>query len=353
MKNAVLQITNWKSVLDAECIEHCLLRVPGVLHAEANVISGQATVHYDELKVSLNVLTKMLDEGGFECLDKPLAVPPASPNDSPRAAPLLEHAAHAGQAASMSEGPAGHNAHASHMLPVPAAPGQKPADTDPEITGEMAGMAHEMGHGAGMSMEGMVRDMRNRFIVALIFAVPIFLYSPLFTDVFKLVLPLPFGLSTKVLSFILATPPVLYSGWIFYLGAWRALRHGVLNMAVLVTLSVLAGYLFSVAATFFFDSEVFYEASALLLVFVLLGHWLEMRARSGASQAIQTLLTLTPARASVIRDGQEVELPTASVQLGDVVVVRPGNKVAVDGEVSEGESSIDRKSTRLNSSHSS
>jgi len=332
MKDAVLQITNWKSILDAQCIEHCLMRVPGVLHAEANVISGQATVHYDELRVSVSVLKKMLDEGGFECLDK---APPAqlvNPKDSPAATLLIERAAHAGHAAPMSEKPAAHDAHASHGMPAPAAPGKQGEGAEHEISGEMAGMAHEMGHGAGMSMERMVRDMRNRFLVALIFAVPIFAYSPLFTDFFKIILPVPFGLNTKVLSFILATPPILYSGWIFYLGAWRALRNGVLNMAVLVTLSVLAGYLFSVAATFLFDSEVFYEASVLLLVFVLLGHWLEMRARSGASQAIQTLLTLTPSTATVIRDGQEVELPTSEMRLGDVVVVRPGNKVAVDGE---------------------
>jgi Cu2+-exporting ATPase len=205
----------------------------------------------------------------------------------------------------------------------------------------MTGMAHEMGHGVGMAMDAMVRDMRNRFLVALVFAVPIFLYSPLFTDFFKIVLPVPFGLNTKVFSFFLATPPILYSGWVFYIGAWRALRNRVLNMAVLVALSVLAGYLFSVAATFLFESEVFYEASALLLVFVLLGHWLEMRARSGASQAIQALLNLAPPKAVVIRGGQEIEVATSDVARDDTVLIRPGNKIPVDGVVIEGQSSVD------------
>jgi Cu2+-exporting ATPase len=104
---------------------------------------------------------------------------------------------------------------------------------------------------------------------------------------------------------------------------------------------VLAGYAFSVAATFLFESEVFYEASALLLVFVLLGHWLEMRARSGASQAIQTLLHLAPPQAVVIRDGQAIEIPTADVQRDDTVLIRPGNKIPVDGIVIEGASSVD------------
>src|SRR3972149_4813885 len=160
----------------------------------------------------------------------------------------------------------------------------------------------------GMNMEGMVRDMRNRFYVTFLLAIPVFLYSPLFTQYFKIQLPLPFGLSNEVISFLLATPAVLYSGWVFFIGAWRGLQNRVLNMAVLVTLSVLAGYLFSVAATFIFQGEVFYEAAILLLTFVLFGHWMEMRARSGASQAIQALMNLAPPRATVIRNGEPVEV---------------------------------------------
>ena len=144
-----------------------------------------------------------------------------------------------------------------------------------------------------------------------------------------------------MLSFLLATPAVLYGGWVFYIGAWRGLKNRTLNMAVLVTLSVLAGYLFSVAATFFFEGEVFYEAAVLLLAFVLFGHWMEMRARAGASQAIQALMNLTPPKATVIRDGQPVEVPTSEVVLDDIVLIRPGDKIPVDGAVLEGESSVD------------
>lgn len=202
-------------------------------------------------------------------------------------------------------------------------------------------MAHEMGHGAGLGMKAMVQDMRNRFLVAIVLAIPVFLYSPLFTEYFGIQLPLPFGLSNEVVSFLLATPAVLYGGWVFYIGAWRGLKNGILNMAVLVTLSVLAGYLFSVAATFFFKAEVFYEAAVVLLAFVLFGHWMEMRARAGASQAIQALMNLTPPKATVIRNGQQVEIPTAEVVLDDIVVIRPGDKIPVDGVVVEGESSVD------------
>lgn len=207
--------------------------------------------------------------------------------------------------------------------------------------GGAAAIAHEMGHGAGTSMEAMVRDMRNRFLVALVFAVPVFVYSPLFTQIAGIQAPLTFGLSNEVLSFLLATPAVLYGGWVFYIGAWRALKNRVLNMAVLVSLSVLGGYLFSVGATFFFKSEVFYEAATLLLVFVLFGHLMEMRARAGASQAIRALMSLAPPKATVLRDGKEVEIPTSDVLVMDTVRIRPGDKIPVDGEVIEGSSEVD------------
>jgi Cu2+-exporting ATPase len=112
-------------------------------------------------------------------------------------------------------------------------------------------------------------------------------------------------------------------------------------MAVLVLLSVGTGYAFSVGATFFFNGQQFYEASAVLLVFILLGHWLEMRARAGASEAIRALLDLAPPMATVVRDGREIDLPTAEVLVGDTVVIRPGNKIPVDGQVIEGTSLVD------------
>jgi len=101
------------------------------------------------------------------------------------------------------------------------------------------------------------------------------------------------------------------------------------------------GYLFSVGSTLFFPGVQFFEAVAVLLVFILLGHWLEMRARAGASDAIRTLMDLAPPMATVLRDGQEREIPTAEVLKDDIVVIRPGNKIPVDGEVLEGESQVD------------
>jgi Cu2+-exporting ATPase len=110
---------------------------------------------------------------------------------------------------------------------------------------------------------------------------------------------------------------------------------------VLVAVAIGTGWIYSVAATFWIRGDVFYEASAFLAAFVLLGHWFEMRARGGANDAIRALLDLAPPKAIVIRDGRELELPTAEVAVGDLLLIRPGAKVPVDAEVVEGESSLD------------
>ena len=222
-------------------------------------------------------------------------------------------------------------------------PGMKPADAMADHKAQGGGksdaMAHEMGHGAGMDMQVMVRDMRNRFWIALAFSLPIFLFSPMGMDFIQI--PPPFGLRLELVLFVLASAAILYPVWPFVIAAYRALRSGVANMAVLVVLSVGTGYLFSVGSTFFYGGQQFYEASAILLVFILLGHWLEMRARAGASEAIRALMDLAPPKATVLRDGKELEVPTAEIISGDTVVIRPGNKIPVDGTVLEGTSLVD------------
>lgn len=354
MKTTVITLEGIESVLSPAGVEKHMCTLPGIHKVETNYMTGTAVVYHDET-MSLAEIKRCVVECGYACPGECLPDNLTKPGDPPDAmAATMDHTVHAGHVIPADKDETAHkaadmDAHAGHVMPA-ARPSLSadvhaghvmPAEGGVSGEGEMAAMAHEMGHGGSMGMEGMVRDMRNRFLVTFILAIPVFLYSPLFTDTFGIQLPLPLGLSNEEVSFLLATPAVLYGGWVFYVGAWRGLKNRVLNMAVLVSLSVLAGYLFSVAATFLFDGEVFYEAATLLLAFVLFGHWMEMRARSGASQAIQALMNLTPPKATVIRLGQQVEIPTSDVVLEDVVFIRPGDKIPVDGVVIEGESSVD------------
>ena len=204
--------------------------------------------------------------------------------------------------------------------------------------------SHEMmGHGGheSMSMDAMVADMRRRFWLAVVFSVPILLWSAIGREVFDFQVAAPFGLRDDVFQLLLSLPVIFYSAWIFFDGAYRALRARTLDMMVLVAVGVGAGWLYSLAVTFTGGGEVFYEAATVLAAFVLLGHWFEMRARGGANEAIHALLNLAPPMATVIRDEEAVEVPTDEVKVGDLLLVRPGSKLAVDGLVEDGESDLD------------
>jgi Cu2+-exporting ATPase len=302
MRTITVDVSGFRTPLDPLVIEKHLRALKGVRGATANFASASASVDYDEAAVSAGELEQAVRDCGFHC----------------RGELVPQHVC----------GTTGETV--SHQLTAKAEPAAAHAGHD-----DMA----DMGHGAGMDMAAMARDMRNRFLVALVFTIPIFFLAPMGMEALR-VTP-PFGWPLKPVLFVLASAAILYPGWTFFVAAVRALRKRVFNMAVLVLLSVGTGYLFSIGTTFFFEGEQFYEASALLLVFILLGHWLEMRARAGASAAIRRLMDLAPPTARVLRGGVETDVPTSQVVAGDEVLVRPGGKIPVDGTIEDGASEID------------
>jgi Cu+-exporting ATPase len=191
-----------------------------------------------------------------------------------------------------------------------------------------------------------VRAFRNRFLVALLLNIPIFLLS--------MVHPLQhwLDLSPQTLNYILlllTTPVMFYCGAPFFSGAWKAARHGTTDMNTLISLGTGAAYFYSLAVTIWpqvFTAHqlglgVYYDTSAMIITFILLGRWLEAKARGRASDAIRRLMSLAPPTARVRRDGTEQEIPLQQVREEDLIVVRPGEKVAVDGIVTEGASAVD------------
>jgi Cu2+-exporting ATPase len=187
----------------------------------------------------------------------------------------------------------------------------------------------------------MERDMRNRFLVSLLLTVPVILYSELGNKLFGGTPWAPFGLEMQWMAFLFTTPVVLYGGWVFIRGTYYALLGRRLDMSVLITTGVAAAYLFSVGITLGGGDEVFFEAAAMLITFVLFGHWMEMKSRKGTTNALRALLALVPERAIVLRDGIEVEVDTHDVAVGDTVRIRPGQRVPVDGRITDGRSAID------------
>jgi Cu2+-exporting ATPase len=282
-------------------VERVLGARPGVVAVEANPVAQTATVSFDSAQTSVAVLRRWVEECGYHC---------------------------AGQSVP------------GHICDPLVWPDHGPHDHEAI---ERAGAAAGHGHGGhvGMSMQAMERDMRNRFLVALVFTIPIVAWSMVGTELLRTELATPFGIDRDVWQFLLSLPIVLYASSIFFTGAVAALRSRTLDMMVLVAVAIGTGWLYSVAATLFIEGEVFYEAAGMLATFVLLGHWFEMRARGGANDAIRKLLDLAPPKALVLRDGEPVEVPTAEVQVGDLLLIRPGSKAPVDATVEQGESQVD------------
>lgn len=185
----------------------------------------------------------------------------------------------------------------------------------------------------------MADDFRRRFWLALVLSVPILALSPSIQQWFGFVVPSFVG--RDLLLFVLASVVALYTAWPFYTHGFAELRRGRLGMMVLVSLAVGLGYVYSVATTFFIDAPDFYWEIATLVVILLLGHWMEMRAVVGTSGALNALVKLIPPTANRQNEKGEIDVvDTATLHVGDTILVRPGEKIPIDGEVVGGESSV-------------
>jgi len=193
---------------------------------------------------------------------------------------------------------------------------------------------------AGREMARLMElDIRQKFFFVLVLSAPIVLYSPLGKFIFGFQPPAP--IPVPWILFLLTTPVYFYSGWIFLYSSFRALQQRTLNMSVLIAVGITAAYSFSVLLTILQSADSYYEATALLVTFVLFGHWMEMRSRRGTTDALQALLQLVPPQARILRDGKEILIPTSQVQVGNIIILKPGDRVPVDGTIVEGETAID------------
>jgi len=376
-------------------LEKYFASLPGVTGVHLDRTAGVAHLSYDPAQTTPDALQSTLRRGGYNCdcshCEGSAAQPghPRLGTETPtKSTPVFDRAsvgteanAHAAHQAAPSATPAPADPHIGHAMPaasnavadvavadkahaemkMPASDEQKKSTSAPT---DMAGMSADehakMGAAASTGMakisaeehakmgddehaghgKAMVDDLLRRFIVSIVLALPVLAFSPMGAIIGLPSVP-PFGLSMGLWGFLLATPVVLWGGWPFISAAARALRHGEVNMMTLIALGILVSYVYSVAATFFFKGEVFYEAAVMLTAFSLGGHWMEMRSRFATGKAVEALLKLAPATARVKRNGEESEIPLDQVIVGDEVVVRPGARVPVDGEVLSGSSFVD------------
>lgn len=213
--------------------------------------------------------------------------------------------------------------------------------------GKMTGMSHEdHADHAKLETAAEIRMLKSKFLFGTIISVIILLLT------YAMYLPGIKNIPNQFLNylmFVLATPVQIYLGTQFYKGTWRGLKHFSANMDTLVAVGTSAAYLFSVAVTFFseffakagIEGQVYYDTAVVILTLIILGKFLEARAKGQASEAIQKLLKLQAKTATVLHDNKEVKIPIEEVEKGDMVIVKPGEKIPVDGIITEGYSSID------------
>jgi Cu+-exporting ATPase len=217
-------------------------------------------------------------------------------------------------------------------------------DLEIAIEGAGYGVVREENSSIEDSHEREYRTLKRDFLLAAALTTLILLGS--LPMMFRFMLPIPSGW-LNVALLLLATPVQFWAGWRFYRGAWGALKHGRANMNTLVVIGTSAAYLYSAVATLapgLFAAgraDVYFDTSALIITLILLGRLLEARTKGRTNEAIKKLAGLQAKIARVLRDGEEVDVPVEDVDIGDVVVVRPGEKVPVDGRVISGESAVD------------
>ena len=176
-----------------------------------------------------------------------------------------------------------------------------------------------------------IAGLKFFLVFSAVFAIPALLVGMVFMD-------LPYRM---LVLFLLATPVQFIAGKSFYLGAWSALKNRTASMDTLIAVGTSAAYGYSVAAMLGLVQEQYFETAAVLITLVILGKYLEAIAKGRTSEAIRQLMGLTPKVATVIRDGRELEIPVGDVTVGDLVLVKPGEKIPVDGVVTEGGSAVD------------
>src|SRR3989338_1399221 len=321
MNTITFAITDLLCCGDDQALEQKLKLNPHISDASVNFVTQTATITYHEEMINEEELKKMVADCDFQCQDLPLL-------SGKEALKISEHKLEMLKPKEINHTKMDHSKLKQDMR---------------EMKGhDMTKMSHK-DHEKAMTDPRMAafmeNDMKNRFLWSLLFSIPIFLYSPVFTDFLKIKLPTP--IPHNWLLFLLTTPVIFKFGSIFPIGAWRAIKNKTLNMMVLIATGVFAAYIFSVFITLFVGGETFFEAAALLVTFVLFGHWMEMKSRRGTSEALRALFDMVPPQARIMRSGKEIEVNSSEVIKDDMVVIRPGNKIPVDGEVIEGETYID------------
>ena len=331
---ANIPITGMTCSTCAITIEKGLAETPGVENANVNFASEKASIEYNPNKVSLSQIKKTISELGYEVATKKSIFPVGGMTCATCVAHVEEALRSVPGVVSVGVNLGSEKATVEYLESTTYADLKKAVeDAGYELGKELNALED-----VSATSQREVRKVRNRFIFAAILTIPI--VAMMLTPSFK---------GMEYLLWAMATPVQFWTGWRFYKGAWGALKHRTTDMNTLIAVGTSAAYLYSVIAVLFpsiftssgMTAHVYFDTSSAIITLILLGRYLEARAKGQTSEAIKKLIGLQTKTAIVIRNGKEQQIPIEEVLTGDLVLVKPGERVPVDGIIRKGYSSLD------------
>jgi Cu+-exporting ATPase len=329
-------------------VENALLDIDGVSLANVNLATERASVEYDPAKTNQDQLQAAIVDAGYE-IRKPKTSDVTLSVGGMTCAACVRRVENA-----LSEFP-GVSQASVNLATEKATVTYDPSQLDiPDLANVLAEAGYEFRGTESEDLVDIEREarakeyarMKRRFFSALALSILIMAGSmhgmiPGLKDISRQVM--------WPILFLLTTPVMFWAGGYFFTNAYKAARHATADMNTLVAVGTLAAYLYSILVTFFpqlfsragLELHVYYDSAAMIITFILLGKVLEAKAKGRTSEAIKKLMGLKPKTARVIKDGQETDIPVDAVRMGDIVIVRPGEKIPVDGVVEEGHSAVD------------
>lgn len=353
-----LLITGMTCATCSKRVEKALKKVPGVLETHVNLANEQATISYDPTQTTPTELQNTVEKAGYGVVTDRIEFPVTGMTCA-TCSKRVEKA--------LKKAPGVLNAQVN-LSTEHATVTYTPTTTgwsELKATVERAGYGvietpdeamHDAEDIEAAARERELADKRRKLLVGVLLSVPVFVIS--MSRDFGLIAPWIFVEGVTVhpgmmhhpahtdllnwLLLLLATPVQFYSGWDFYVNAWKALKARTANMDTLIAMGSSAAYFYSIALmSFGLAGHVYFETAALIITLILVGKYLEVRAKSRTSAAIKALMGLQAKTARVLRGGDEQDIPVGEVRQGDIVIVRPGEKIPVDGVITSGRSSID------------
>jgi len=339
-KQVVLPITGMTCANCVATIERNLKKLDGVEGASVNLSSERATVAFDPAQLALDDIVARVRRAGYDVAEGEADLMIKRLSDSSDAARLEKAIA---KLEGVEEVQVNFTSERARVRYIPTLVSQ--ADIRRAISAagfEAVELGGEAEDAEAQAREAEIAEQRRLLIVGILFTLPLFVLSMARS---MMMVPMEWAHARWMnpLLMLLATPVQFYVGRQYYIGAYKAIRNGSANMDVLIAMGSTVAYLYSVVLTFFGapSEEVYFETAAVIITLIRLGKFLEARAKGRTSEAIKKLMGLRAKTARVVREGEERDLPIDEVLVGDTVLVRPGEKVPVDGVIIDGRTTVD------------